>query len=347
MTSNNVESNLRWLIAGDKTNIALEHLLDVLKNRDQELYNKVLMQSTLWQSAKKEYNVGRLDSKEWDMTRNRVNHALLDIISNINARPDDSDIRKKTADAISQTAAASGSIWLGSGAVSISGGDVSFILNSKTGKNGHLEDVQGSVPSEKKRVLFVSANPNDVEPLRFDKEIKAIKQALARSNSIEFVAEQAVRPEELLRLMETHKPQIVHVSAHNSQVKGILFENEHGKAYSISGEILASFFELINAWEEVVECVVLNACNSAAQAEDIAPYVQCAIGMQDFLPDEAAIAFAEGFYESIALSEGYNQAWHSGALRLKLLGTQRNTSSKTPLYDVPKIFSVREVLALA
>ena len=46
-------------------------------------------------------------------------------------------------------------------------------------------------------------------------------------------------------------------------------------------------------------CVVLNACYSDAQAASIVKHVDYVIGMSDAIGDDAAIAFAVGFYQSI------------------------------------------------
>lgn len=59
-------------------------------------------------------------------------------------------------------------------------------------------------------------------------------------------------------------PQIIHFSGHGEGHDGLVFEDDRGKPKLISGEALAGLFRL---FADQVECVVLNRCYSAVQAE--------------------------------------------------------------------------------
>jgi len=55
----------------------------------------------------------------------------------------------------------------------------------------------------------------------------------------------------------------------------------------VSTESLAKLFKL---FQENVECVLLNACYSEAQAAAIHQHIDCVIGMNQAIGDKAAIA---------------------------------------------------------
>ena len=57
----------------------------------------------------------------------------------------------------------------------------------------------------------------------------------------------------------------------------------------VSTEALAGLFAL---FASSVECVVLNACYSAVQAEAIAEHIPHVIGMSQAISDQAAMEFA-------------------------------------------------------
>ena len=48
--------------------------------------------------------------------------------------------------------------------------------------------------------------------------------------------------------------------------------------------------------------MILNACYSKKQAEAITQVIDCAIGMNDAIGDEAAITFAASFYRAIGFT---------------------------------------------
>jgi hypothetical protein len=66
--------------------------------------------------------------------------------------------------------------------------------------------------------------------------------------------------------------------------------------------------------------VVLNACFSRPQAEAIVEVIDCAIGMNKAIGDEAAIVFAAAFYQSIGFGRSVEEAFESGKAALMLEG---------------------------
>ena len=124
----------------------------------------------------------------------------------------------------------------------------------------------------RKNILILSANPKTTEILRLEREVKEIIDALNRSryrDSYDIKQRGAVTYADLVYALLDIEPQIVHFAGHGGGVNGIILEDENGQPAYMSGEVLADLFEKF-IW---VECVILNACYTTIQAEEIAKYV--------------------------------------------------------------------------
>lgn len=160
-----------------------------------------------------------------------------------------------------------------------------------------------------KTILVLAANPQDTVRLRLDQEIREIDSGLQRARRRdEFILEPvlAARPKDVRRAMLDIKPHFVHFCGHGAGEDGIAFEDELGKTKLVGAEALADFFELFS---DSVECVVLNACYSEAQADAIAQKVEYVVGMKKGIGDAAAIEFAVAFYDALGAGEDIEFAY--------------------------------------
>ncbi|MEM9151846.1 MAG: CHAT domain-containing protein, partial [Cyanobacteria bacterium P01_F01_bin.3] len=185
-------------------------------------------------------------------------------------------------------------------------------------------------------------------PLRLGEEVREIQAGLDRSKYRDrFRIEQrwAVRPRDVQRaFLDTH-PQIVHFSGHGEGVaslsnepddarkavvvsegtddaydsrthpEGLLLEDEVGKAQLVSTRAIANLFSLFS---DEVECVVLNACYSATQADAIAQHIPYVIGMKKAIGDRAAIKFSLGFYDGLLANRPVDFAYKLGCNAIEL-----------------------------
>jgi uncharacterized coiled-coil protein SlyX len=171
---------------------------------------------------------------------------------------------------------------------------------------------------------MLSANPKDTSPLRLGEEVRKIQEALKLAkhrDQFEITTSWAVQVEDLRRTMVDYQPHIVHFSGHGAGTEGLAFEDNSGITQLVSGEALASLFELFRG---IVECVVLNACYSEVQAQAIHQHVDYVIGMNQPIGDLAAIEFATGFYDALGAREGYDYAFRVGCTAIQLKGSQEN-----------------------
>jgi CHAT domain len=169
-----------------------------------------------------------------------------------------------------------------------------------------------SIKSPIKTILVLAANPKDTSRLRLDEEIREIKAGLQRSRNrdqFRLVSEWAVRPRDIQRAMLDNEPNIVHFSGHGSGNDGLVFEDDTGSSKLVEGQALA---QLIDLFSDTVECVVLNGCYSAIQAQAIAQHIENVIGMTQVIGDRAAIEFSVGFYDALGAGRPVEFAYKLG-----------------------------------
>jgi DNA-binding NarL/FixJ family response regulator len=171
---------------------------------------------------------------------------------------------------------------------------------------------------EPQKILVLSANPKKTSPLRLGEEMREISEGLRRStNRDQFMVENrlAVRIEDLRRALLEEKPKFVHFCGHGEGHSGILLEDSNGCQKSVKSEPLANLFKLFS---KQVECVVLNACYSEVQANEIAQHIDYVIGMSQSIGDFAAIKFATGFYDAVAAGKNIEEAFEFGKNAIEL-----------------------------
>lgn len=106
-------------------------------------------------------------------------------------------------------------------------------------------------------ILFLAANPLNTSPLRLDEEVRAIDVALR---------------------------QIVHFSGHGSETSEIILQDDDGDSVAVPAVALSSLFRVLKA---NVRFVMLNARYSVDQAAGITEEIDCVIGMDDAISDDA------------------------------------------------------------
>jgi hypothetical protein len=168
-------------------------------------------------------------------------------------------------------------------------------------------------------VLILAANPKDTPGLRLDQEVREIQSGLRRLGAPFFEIRQdwAVRARDVRRALLEHRPRIVHFCGHGTGEDGLVLEDDAGESRVVSTSAIAGLFAL---FKEHVQCVVLNACYSEAQAKAIALNVDCVIGMSRAISDSAAIEFSIGFYDAVAAGRDFSEAFRFGCNAIELAG---------------------------
>jgi hypothetical protein len=170
------------------------------------------------------------------------------------------------------------------------------------------------------KILILSSNPrNDLD---LDEEIRDLKDVIDDSrNRQNFEVEDAlaVRAGDLHELFFRHEPQIVHFCGHGGGQPGLAFEGRDGGEQWVGTEALQDLFRLFS---NRVTCVLLNACYSEQQANEIVHHIDYVIGMNQAIRDDAAIAFSKGFYRALGYNCSIEEAYEFGcnAIQLELSG---------------------------
>ncbi|HEX3998801.1 MAG TPA: CHAT domain-containing protein [Pirellulales bacterium] len=178
-----------------------------------------------------------------------------------------------------------------------------------------------------RKVLFLASSPLDQARLRLDKEVREVREGLKRSthrDSFDLIPCFAVKISDLRRGLLDHSPQIVHFAGHGDD-DGILVEGDNGRAVQVPVDALADLFDLCQTH---VECVILNACQSEAQAEAIAEHIPYVIGMSAGIKDQAAIQFAVGFYDALGAGKEIDDAFRFAKNAIALEGIP---GARTPI----------------
>ena len=179
----------------------------------------------------------------------------------------------------------------------------------------------------KQKILFLAANPSGTTQLALDEECRQITEkirAAAHRDSLELITRWAVRPEDLLQHLNEHRPHVVHFSGHGTATEEIVLLDKDRNPKTVPAPALKQLFATL---KDNIRVVVLNACFSKQQASAITEVVDCAIGMNKAIGDDAAIAFAAAFYQAIGFGRSVKVAFESGKSALMLEGIPEE---KTP-----------------
>ena len=168
------------------------------------------------------------------------------------------------------------------------------------------------------KILILQSNPR--KDLNLDREIRELQEVIEMARhreNLEVEVGLAVRPEDLQRLLLKYEPEIVHFCGHGTGKQGLVLQDDTGLEKLVSTDALSTLFELCSDW---VQCVLLNACYSDVQAEAIVQHIDYAIGMNHEIRDDAAIAFATGFYQALGYGKPIEKAFKFGwnAIQLQI-----------------------------
>jgi hypothetical protein len=179
--------------------------------------------------------------------------------------------------------------------------------------------------------------------LQLQREVKLIEDRLAAAPwGAGFTCEKIehLRPDQLIPTLLRYKPEIVHFSGHGNERGELLFIDSTGNSHVVPDGALRDVFSTLRA---TTKCVVLNACYSAQQAQDIGEAVPIVIGMSAEISSAAAMTFASTFYEALAFDRSIQDAFDLGVAQVQLLlGSECHTPEIHCRSDVdPKDFYVR------
>jgi non-canonical purine NTP pyrophosphatase (RdgB/HAM1 family) len=184
------------------------------------------------------------------------------------------------------------------------------------------------------KILLLAANPTDTTRLRFDEEIRSIKQVLRQSeyrNRFDIKDHLAVRVADIQEYLLDYKPHIVHFTGSGGKSREIILENEFGESHPVSTRALSQLFRVL---KDNIRCVVLNACYSERQAKAIGEHIDCVIGMSGNIGDRSAICFSKSFYRALGFGKSVKTAFDLGRMQIDLENFEQQ--------DIPELLSLKQ-----
>jgi hypothetical protein len=190
---------------------------------------------------------------------------------------------------------------------------------------------------KKHTILFLAANPLGTSEAALADEARAIQAELelaGHRDRFEFVTRWAVQPLDLLRELRKLKPTVVHFTGQRGsgtiedsepQQQGLFLRGPDNRPVFVS---MAALEETFDAAGKSVQVIVLNACYSDPQAEALAAHVNCVVGMEGSILDDAARSFAIGFYGGLGERESIAAAYKQGRAAISLAGLPEGNRPK-------------------
>jgi hypothetical protein len=188
-----------------------------------------------------------------------------------------------------------------------------------------------------KTVLFMGANPPGTEFLQLEIEHSRISFEL--EGKFRFPASKFLKPSEIPKLFNQHKPNVVHFSGHGKAPsvnepevagsRGIVFPKDYIKTGGIiifdetmrgmkviEDKMLDLLFATaVQKLQIPIEVVLFNSCHSESQAKVVGKSVPYVIGTANAIKDSIAISFAVGFYSALASGQNVEDAFTMGKMQ--------------------------------
>jgi hypothetical protein len=165
-------------------------------------------------------------------------------------------------------------------------------------------------------ILFVSANPYGTVPVKVERELKIIREAIEMSKfreRLELDTIHAATLHDVRRALMERPYDVVHMSGHGEE-SGLILENAEGKKDPIRPESLAELFSNKAYPKGELRCVVLNTCHSITTGEPLSKTVPFTIAMEGRLADAGAMEFSRGFYDALGAGLEYDKAYDEGVI---------------------------------
>jgi len=181
------------------------------------------------------------------------------------------------------------------------------------------------------KILVLASNPLATKEIDLTREVRQIEARINGVKSREaltIVPYHAVRPSDLQPLLLQERPQVLHFSSHGSMGTGLLLEDDRGNVAPVQKKALV---DMIGMFNEHIQLVVLNACDTDLLARALVQHVACAIGMRTSISDAASIVFAASLYGALALGEPVKTAFR---LACNALDLERMPEAKIPTLRV-------------
>jgi len=324
--------DIRSLIGKGKLEQAIEAMLLLAeKLNDRYFSESIILQSSRWHSNDNKKNEGTLSTEVYDRTNAQITKALLDALND-----------------------------LGENSTTIE-----MDLPASAPSPTPVPTAPDTPNDGKTTILMLASNPSGTSQLQLKEEHSSISRKIQESDNADAFRirfKQAVTLSEFQEYLLDETPGIVHFSGHgekgNPEVENIirrglnlggsevetpkedtgiiLYDEDKRDPFFVGTVVVESIFDTIVNEEDIpIQAVIFNACYSEGQAVAIAKIVPYVIGTNWSVNDNAAIAFATGFYGRIARGKDIKSAFRFGVNQAMAYGEPKD---RFVLYENGKKF---------
>jgi hypothetical protein len=150
--------------------------------------------------------------------------------------------------------------------------------------------------SEKVKILFLSASPEDWEQVEADKEFRKIFEK-HDDRRVRILSVSNMQTMNLHNVLLKNNPEIIHFSGHGIADE-ILFEDAGRNGQGVAKDALINLFRKLPKKPRIV---FFNACWTAVNIESLSQIIDFVVATREEVSDAAAKKFAAKFYEILFL----------------------------------------------
>ena len=167
-------------------------------------------------------------------------------------------------------------------------------------------------------ILFLSANPLNVERLELDREARSLQRVIENVNQdgpapLSLTTRWAAEPLDLLREIRVVRPTVLHFAGYGTRGAngGIYLQNWKGEAELVSVQALR---DTLAAAGSSIRVVVFNACYTDELASGLLEIdtLDCVIGVSGVISEAGGRLFIDAFYRALADGHSVHQSWKWG-----------------------------------
>ena len=285
---------IRVLISTGKLDKALAQMLKLIGS-DSDHYSTIILLNGQYNSNEKGNRMGTLTNAEYSRTRNHISFSALEILNDIKGNAGVEDIPAVIEPTIEEGPYPPG---------------------------GNKDDGITTV-------VFLASNPLQNARLQLEKEYSRINQKVNRADHFQkfrIVWHNRITPASFRDHLKLENLDIVHFSGHGDKTgveikeamtragrldipttakaiqSGIwlLEEDDNAPLYVSAAFVKRVFKSAQKASNKSIKAVVFNACHSDDIAKAVSQEVEYVVGTSWEVGDDAAIAFAQAFYDTIS-----------------------------------------------
>lgn len=282
-----------YIIEGDLER-AIKGILLLARAYDKYLLNDATQLSARFFSLKREINAGTISHDNASVRSAKITESITSLLDQV--KPD----------------------W------AAESDESNQVSDNKPPAQGSSAPGDKNAAQQQEVILFLAANPKDTSRLRLDEESRRIGGALERSkhrDRFRLTQKWAVQIPDLRRALLDESPTILHFSGHGSELGRIYLEDVSGNGQEVPAEALGNLLKL---FKDNLKCVVLNACYSEIQANEIVKHGIPVIGMSTAVPDKAGVEFSEAFYDALGAGKDIDFAFELGCSAIELYNLQED-----------------------